>query len=168
MNERNETEGGFRLSDWFLVLLLALCIAGMVFRQWSLRRGGIGELAVYTVTAEWRDVDSRTADCLSEGEWLRTGAGELFGQVVRVERLPAAVRLSEGGQWYEGTWPDEARCGLVLTLSVQARESQGLLLRGGTHPLNTGETYLLYSGRAELRLFVRSYVQNQDVQESNS
>ena len=36
------------------------------------------------------------------------------------ERLPAAVRLSEGGQWYEGTWPDEARCGLVLTLSVQA------------------------------------------------
>lgn len=158
MKERNE-EGRvrFRLTDLFLILLLLLCIAGMIFRWWSLRHNAAEELQTFVVSAEWREVDNRTVACLHEGDWLYTAAGEAFGQVAFLESLPAEVRLLEGGSWYEGSYPEDTVSDVSLTVYVSARVGEGILLRGGTHALNIGEIYRLYSGQAEVHLRLLSY-----------
>ena len=157
MRERNDETNRFRLTDLFLILLLLLCIAGMIFRHWSIRHNASEQLQSFSVTAVWKNVDNRTAACLQEGDWLYTAAGETFGQIMGAESRPAEVRLTEGGNWYEGAWPDDTRSDVYLTVSVRAKTGEGTLLRGGTHPLSVGQTCQLYSGRAEVLLFVRSY-----------
>lgn len=144
----------FRLTDFFLILLFLLCAAGMVFRYWGMRSGTGEELKPYELTAEWRNEDYRTVSCLREGDLLYTAAGELFGEVISVETVPALVRLREAGVLYEGRLPENTRCDVRLTVRVMGRTTGGMLLRDGAHPVNAGESYTLYADLAEIHLWI--------------
>lgn len=156
---KNEKNGGrrLRLTDFFLILLFLLCVAGVVFRVWDLNDRAPEESVPFAVAAEWRNADVRTAACLREGDVLYTAAGEIFGTVTSVTGTPARVRLREGGALYEGVYPDDTRCDLRLTVQVNGRLSGGILLRDGTREVNAGQVYRLYSDLVEIPLFVLFY-----------
>lgn len=155
MRDRAEARGKrFRLTDFFLIFLLLLCVAGAVLRYWGMRSGTGDELKTYELTAEWRDEDYRTVSCLREGDLLYTAAGETFGEIVSVETVPALVRLREAGILYEGRLPENTRCDVRLTVRIKGSTAGGVLLRNGVYPLHIGESYILYTKLAEMHLFV--------------
>ena len=140
------------LGDGFLLLLAVLSVSGILLRFWSIRRGGGEDLQEYAIYAQWENVDLRTADCLREGETLYTAAGEIYGIVLSMERLPAESEVAADGNLYR--LASSARCDVRIRISVACREADGQLLRGGTESVTVGQTLKLYSRLAELPLVV--------------
>ncbi|MBE6633799.1 MAG: hypothetical protein E7620_05600 [Ruminococcaceae bacterium] len=129
----------FGRTDWFLLLVLLLSAAGILLRGVEPRRGE--PLEAYAVVGVWREVDPRTAGCLSVGQLLYTEAGEIFGEVLDIK-------------------PEEREAGeadVVITARVMGRLQERVLLRNGTRGLCLGETYLLFSDTARVAFFVTDY-----------
>ena len=140
------------LADVFLILLAVLSVSGILLRLWSIRQAEGMDLRGYAVETEWRDVNLRTADCLREGETLYTAAGEVFGTVLSMERMPSEVEVVSDGTVYRIA--SEMRCNVRIRLSVACRESDGQLLRGDGSALTVGQSLRLYSSFAETTLRV--------------
>lgn len=142
------------IGDRFLILLFILCLLATGIRVWSLQAGGRGELSEFSVLLEWRDVDARTAACLSEGEALYTAAGEYYGVVEGLELLPAQWEVVQNGEVLRLSLPLEERCNVRLRVRVQGREENGAFLRGGFQALAMGERIKLYSERCEIAVLI--------------
>lgn len=127
-------------TDWILIALFALSLVAILLR---FRIPGAKEAAEehFLLVGEWRGIDRRTLACLQEGDALYTPAGAFFGDVIGIE------------------WLDEndGRGRAVLRISVSGGLTDGVLMRGGTNGIYLGESYLLYSELAELRLCVLYY-----------
>lgn len=135
-------EKKFGRTDLFILLVFLLSAAGILFRGAEPKSGE--PLEAYTVVGLWKDLDPRTADCLSAGQLLYTEAGELFGEVLDLKREEAAEGVS-----------------VAVTVRVHGRMQERVLLRGGTRGLYIGESYLLFSNTARVTLFVTDYGKEQ-------
>lgn len=138
-------EGGFRVTDRILAILLVVSAAGIGLRFLQRRNQAdkrIGEpTGVYAV---WRAVDRRCAACLTEGEVLRTEAGAEFG-VVQSLRIAETVRtLTTGTGTLTGTVPGDPLCDVYLTVLVYLHDADGVPVRENGQPLPVGAGYVLY------------------------
>lgn len=140
-------------TDRFLILILLSCIIGIALRVWELNGASKADQTLI-LEAEWRGVDVRTADCLSEGDLLYTAGGELYGSVRRIVIAPAEIKIAEGGVVFRGEAPIEEKCDVRVAVVFEGTERGGTFLHGGAVPVAVGERLLLYSDRCELSLLV--------------
>ncbi len=137
-------------TDYFLILLLLCCAVGSVWRVWDLRSGERATDGEYELLAEWKNVDKRTADCLSVGETLYTASGERFGRVSAVTASPAVLTVLVGGEIYQAQPVESGRLDLFVTVQFEGGKRGGVILHAGSTPLAVGESLRLYSERCEL------------------
>lgn len=146
-------------TDRFLILVLLCCGVGIAWRAWELHRGTRMNDGEYEILAEWKNVDARTAACLSE-ETVYTASGEVFGRVVGINTFPAEVRMTDVGGTYLARPIESGRLDLQITLRFVGGEREGMILRGGMTPVAVGDVLKLYSERCELSCIVRFCGQN--------
>lgn len=156
MRGRDE-RGGLGIADGFLLLLLLLGVGGALFRAWDLHRGGGVETETLTVHLRWSGVEERTLACLEEGEILYTASGEVFGQVSEIVSNSPTVEVKDGSLTVRGTLSEGSLRDADVTVEVEGRRSEGLLLLDGRVPLSVGETLRLYSDRAAPDLTVKAF-----------
>lgn len=141
-------------TDRFLVVLLALCLLAVGARVWSLRGDSSENVETLEVLVVWREIDARTAECLSVGERLYTAAGEYYGTVADIEYLPVEKSLWQNGELWHYEMPIEEICDVRLTLRLEGRSDNGIFLRNGTESVGVGESKTLYSERCEISCVV--------------
>lgn len=147
----------FRATDFFLVFLALFAVVGVARRAGVFRAEAGDASEEYSVVAEWRNVDARTAECVQTGEKLYTDAGEFFGEISKISVAPREEILRDGGNRFSGRYPEGTQVDAVLTVSLRGSEREGTLFRGNGRAILVGETYRLYSPRASLALTVRSF-----------
>lgn len=156
MRNGKEKSGGLRWlpTDTLLVILLVLSLAGIGLRAWkrSAPEQAYGE--AFPVLAVWRDVDRRTAACLTVGELLYTPSGVAFGEVAEIRTVPVVRTLTQGGTVISGSIPDDGRCDAEVTVLVYAEADDGLLRRAGGGTVCVGACYELFGDRTHVMLSV--------------
>ncbi len=152
MKKDRGTRGRWNAGDTLLVVLALLSVTGIMLRFFFLRLPTGSEVREYEIVARWANVDARTLSCVKEGDMLYTPAGEPFGKVVSISSEAAEITVTEGGLTYRVSAPDETRRDALITVLVSGHYSDGAFFRDGKRILGQGESYQLYSERAELTL----------------
>ena len=138
--------------DLFLILLLVLCAAGLLFRwQFIREKADDSSTEEIELVLESEAIDRQAAGCLSVGEVLYDASGEPIGRVISVlvETVDAEV-LSEGS-YYVGTWDRERLCKILVTVRCERHASSGGQTRVRGTLLSVGESVQLFSVRSALR-----------------
>ena len=145
----------FRAADLFLILLALFAVIGVFRRAGAFHANASDAQKDYLVSATWSDVDSRTASCLQNGEWLYTNAGERFGQITSFETVPHETSVWDGGRRYSATFPSGTQEDVFLTVVVKGNFHEDVFLRENGRAMLLGESYRLYSERASLLLTIQ-------------
>ena len=145
-----------RIFDFFLLLLAFFSVVGLIQRVGTFGADAGETVSEFTVELIWENVDAQTADCLAEGEILRSENGSIFGTVKKIVRAPQEVILHDEGGEFRKRDPEGPVEEVRLTVAVSGRRSEGILLREGGTAILAGQTEALYSLRAKLFLRVLS------------
>lgn len=145
----NERLRWWRWTDLCLCALLLLSAAGIGLRARYGVRSPLSGDAV-DVRLLWRDVDRRTAECLSVGEELYSEAGARFGSVMSVEAVPAVRVWKNGSVELFGSARNDPRYDVYLVVSVRLVSDGGLLRREDGRPLALGTRFVLFGDRCRV------------------
>lgn len=139
--------------DLLLILLIILSVLGILWRQHRAERVKDQQQAVtYTFYAQTPPMDAMTFACIHVGDILYTSAGERFGEITALERIPSKISLLSGGVYYEGEWEETLRCEARVEITVQAVPTERGALVAGYRNTVGGVLPILYSEHAALRL----------------
>ena len=137
-NKRNTRR--WRATDVALLTLLLLSAAGIGLRAvWG--RMTATEGTPTEVYAVWRATDRRSADCLTNGEILRTAADTIRTLQTDSGTLTGSVR-------------NDPLCDVCLTVRVRLTDTDGVARRENGQPLAAGASYELFGDRTRLVLTV--------------
>jgi hypothetical protein len=141
--------------DLFLLFLLLLSLCSVAVRY--LQTWDTGEeqpLSGYRLICVAEGLDPLTAQCVEAGDIFYLPSGDRFGSLYAKRFLPAELCLLSGGEYVEGK-SDPALLGdLHLEIEFFGCEGeQGILWQGRVGVL-TGQTLLLKSDKATLRIRV--------------
>lgn len=150
-NKRNTRR--WRATDVALLTLLLLSAAGIGLRAvWG--RMTATEGTPTEVYAVWRATDRRSADCLTNGEILRTAAGAEFGEVVARSTADTIRTLQTDSGTLTGSVRNDPLCDVCLTIRVRLTDTDGVARRENGQPLAAGASYELFGDRTCLVLTV--------------
>ena len=150
-NKRNTRR--WRATDVALLTLLLLSAAGIGLRAvWG--RMTATEGTPTEVYAVWRATDRRSADCLTNGEILRTAAGAEFGEVVARSTADTIRTLQTDSGTLTGSVRNDPLCDVCLTVRVRLTDTDGVARRENGQPLAAGASYELFGDRTRLVLTV--------------
>ncbi|MBQ8212739.1 MAG: DUF4330 family protein [Clostridia bacterium] len=139
--------------DLLLILLIVLSVLGIFWREHRAERAKDQQQSVaYTLYAQTPPMDAMTFECIRVGDILYTSAGERFGEITALERIPSKISLLSGGVYCEGEWDETLRCEARMEITVQAVPTERGILVAGYRNTVGGVLPSLYSDYAVLRL----------------
>ncbi len=138
--------------DLFLILLLLLCAAGLLFR-WHLLRESETDRGTEQIelVLESEAIDPLAIGCLSVGDWLYQASGEPIGRVLTLSYGEVETEVLANGVYYVGAWDREHLCSIQVTVLCEGRVSEDGVMRAEGALLSVGESVQLFSARSALR-----------------
>ncbi len=139
--------------DLCLILLALLCVTGAILRTHTIKQSqSNATLVPMILTCVMTAQDPLVADTLREGDALYTEAGEYYGSIRSVSRLPSRVLLLSGGEYRVVEWDGNLKCDLTLEISVEAIRTEHGYLLGGARSAVGSALPVLCTQKSVLRL----------------
>ncbi len=158
---RHTGKGRLRPADWFLILLLLLCLGGIILRDHGERATAPSVTDTRILTLEWRDADARTVALLQPGALLYDADGEPYGELLTVEATPAVAELWEGGVCHRGIPSETPRRDVRLSVLVRGYIRDGIFYRTDRDLPSVGSVKILTNGIVEFKANTVKMIENQ-------
>ncbi len=136
--------------DAALILFFLLCAVSLLLRWMQFQKKNDEGLSIYQIHAEVTGVLPITAELLHEGDTLYTPAGDIYGRIITIERVPAKIKLADQGGIYNAAYPIEEKCDLLVKIELRGTQKGQLLLQNGSRAVLVGESYRLCSSLSSL------------------
>jgi hypothetical protein len=150
MKNRETKKRSFNALDWFLLFLILLSVASVLWRQHAPDQKS-QEAVTLEVALRVEQIPKEILACIEAGELLYTASGEAFGSILQIDIEPSKeYHVSEGDFYYDAPQGSD-RFNLILLVSVQGTKSGDVFLQNGRVALLLGKELNLYSHLATLQ-----------------
>lgn len=149
MKNREAKKRSFNALDWFLLFLILLSVASILWRQHAPDQKS-QEAVTLEVALRVEQIPKEMLSCIEAEELLYTAAGETFGRILHIDVEPSKEYHFLEGDFYYDAPQGSDRFDLILLVSVEGTKSGDVFLQNGRVALLFGKELKLYSHLATL------------------
>lgn len=144
------------LIDGFLLLIIALSVAGLLLRVQLARTDTVGEEIACTIVLTAKKLPRACVDSITPGELFYTADGRAIGRVTEIRTMPSRVILYANGAECIGVWDENIYCDAFVSIESIGGMEEGVFLSEGRYAVPLGITLALYGARSGICWLVSS------------